>query len=52
MCVCVEVEVEVEVEIEIEVEVFVCLRGAWPAICAHNFAACLMRRIKMKKENN
>lgn len=46
MCMCVATGVEVEIEVEV---LFVC-GELWPAICAHNLL--LLRRIKMKKENN
>lgn len=51
VCVC-KLELELKLKLEFRLSfLFVC-GELWPAICAHNFAACLMRRIKMKKENN
>lgn len=50
LCVCVSVYAATGVEVQIEVEVLFVCGELWPAICAHNLL--LLRRIKMKKENN
>lgn len=50
LCVCLSVYAATGVEVQIEVEVLFVCGELWPAICAHNLL--LLRRIKMKKENN
>lgn len=50
LSVCVSVYATTGVEVQIEVEVLFVCGELWPAICAHNLL--LLRRIKMKKENN